>query len=291
MRKSINKDLINRIKQVPIISYLNSIGIQPQKTSGDQLIYYSPFQPENSPSFYVHPQKNVFNDFSTDIRGDVIRLVRLLHQCSFSEAIEILDNGSLHEKLPSVSFSNDDLKKSSVEIVSVKNLTSTTLLNYLQSRKISLGIASAYLKEIDFTINDRPFFALGFKNSKGGYELRNKGFKGSASPKYSTLIPVPGSATINVFEGFMDFLSALEYYKMDSPTHTTLILNSLSFLDEALIELLCYQRVNAFLDNDFSGNKAFKKLMDAHPNVIDHSYIYLGYDDFNEYWSSISQVR
>ncbi len=48
---------------------------------------------------------------------------------------------------------------------------------------------------------------MGFKNNFGGFELRNKYFKGSSSPKEITLISNNSPDRLNVFEGFMDFLS------------------------------------------------------------------------------------
>jgi DNA primase len=277
------QDLLSRIKQIPITSYLLNIGIQPQKISGQQFVYFSPFREEKTPSFYVNPQKNVFNDFSSSERGDIIRLARLIHKCSFSEAITILEKVTLAENRPSFSFSGNHSKKANIEVTSVKHLENKTLQQYVLSRKIDLTLAAIYLQEANFTIHDKSYFALCFRNSKGGYELRNKGFKGSSSPKYYTLIAIPGSKNINVFEGFMDFLSALMYFKVEKPTHTTLILNSLTLLDQALPEIIRYKKVNAFLDNDAAGGKALKKLNNAHLNIIDNSFIYVGYKDFNEF--------
>jgi DNA primase len=73
------------------------------------------------------------------------------------------------------------------------------------------------------------------------------------------------------------------YFKVEKPTHTTLILNSLTLLDQALPEIIRYKKVNAFLDNDAAGGKALKKLNNAHLNIIDNSFIYLGYKDFNDF--------
>lgn len=49
-------------------------------------------------------------------------------------------------------------------------------------------------------------FRYRFQNLSGGYELRNRLFKGSLSPKDISLIN-NGSDTCNLFEGFIDYLS------------------------------------------------------------------------------------
>ena len=48
----------------------------------------SPFNNENTPSFYVVPAKNIFKDFSSGHGGDAIRFVMLYEKCTFIEAIE-----------------------------------------------------------------------------------------------------------------------------------------------------------------------------------------------------------
>lgn len=48
---------------------------------------------------------------------------------------------------------------------------------------------------------------MAFGNCGGGYEIRNPFFKGCVPPKDVTLLP-SGSAVCNVYEGFVDYLSA-----------------------------------------------------------------------------------
>ena len=60
------------------------------KKAGKSWKGLSPFSQENTPSFYVHPEKNMFKCFSTDTGGDAIRFVQLLENLTFMEAIETL---------------------------------------------------------------------------------------------------------------------------------------------------------------------------------------------------------
>lgn len=50
----------------------------------------TPFKEENTPSFSVDPNNNVFYCFSTGYGGDVIEFLRRYYNCSFSEAVELL---------------------------------------------------------------------------------------------------------------------------------------------------------------------------------------------------------
>ncbi len=64
---------------------------------------------------------------------------------------------------------------------------------------------------------------------------------------------------------------------------TAIILNSTSNLNKVLPSISEYKKVFCYLDNDDTGRKAFEKLNQLHPNVIDKSCIYDGYNDFNDF--------
>jgi hypothetical protein len=103
----------------------------------------------------------------------------------------------------------------------------------LHQRRIPIEVAKQYCNEVLFRYSDKEYFAIGFKNNSGGYELRNPFFKGSSSPKDSTTFE-NGAQEIAVFEGFFDFLSFLSI--MQNATAITgnfLVLNSVSFFEKA----------------------------------------------------------
>lgn len=79
---------------------------------------------------------------------------------------------------------------------------------YLARRGIVPGIAAAYCREVRYQVRSRCFFAIGFRNDGGGWELRSERFKGSSSPKQITTVDHQSDKVI-VFEGFMDFLACL----------------------------------------------------------------------------------
>lgn len=60
------------------------------KRAGSQWRGLSPFASEKTPSFFVHPEKNVFMDYSSGNAGDLFRFVELKENLNFQEAVEML---------------------------------------------------------------------------------------------------------------------------------------------------------------------------------------------------------
>ena len=61
-----------------------------------------------------------------------------------------------------------------------------------------------------YLTDGKPYFAVGFPNRSGGYEIRNKLFKGCIAPKDITHIQQEQpKESCYLFEGFMDYLSFL----------------------------------------------------------------------------------
>lgn len=281
------KEQIEQLKRISIAQYLSEQGLQPIRMKGAELIYYSPKNNEHTPSFYVNPQKNVFHDFSGEgEQGDIIRLVQYLTGCNFMQAVEMLEIFEPKEMQSfSLSGQNYSSTKSSstVDIISIQPLRSQALINYVTSRKISPTIASNYLQEVHYQIGQKQYYAAGFGNDKGGFELRSRYFKGGTSPKWFTHLSVNGTTAINLFEGVFDFLSCCQYFNIRQLRNPTVILNSLSFLNNVLPILSKFSLINAFLDNDDSGKRALERLKTESLNVQDCSHYYHGSKDFNEY--------
>jgi len=272
------------IKSIKIIDYLNSIGYQHVNQKGGELVYYSPIVEEKTPSFFVNLQKNVFNDFASGEKGDIIRLVQVLHSCSFAEACNLLGGKTIiPPKEGTFSFSGKIINTTKgIQISAIKPLTSPFLKEYLSSRKIDAQIANKYLKEIHYYSNEKKYYSLGFRNDSDGWEFRSKFFKGSSSPKDITTIQTNDTNELYLFEGFFDFLSALTYYKTDKPKFKTIVLNSINNLSKITEELHQFKNIHCFLDRDNQGIKTLQKLSNSF-NITDRSTIYNGHKDFNEF--------
>ena len=296
----LTREEIDQAQAYPVTAYLTVIGCQPVRTdAGGQHVYRSPLTGERTPSFFVHPAKNVFSDFSSGESGNVIRLVRLVRRCGFPEAVGHLrqlaggtegPDGSGADAFSFSDFSRPD----GITVRRVKALENRALTGYLNGRGISHARACGFVREAYFQMGrgNSARFALAFPNDSGGYELRAAwpgfDFKSVAGCKAITTIP-SGTGCLNVFEGFFDFLSALEHFGTYHPAHTTIILNSLANLPRLEGVASRYGSVNAFLDNDEAGRRGLENLKLLHPRINDRSCIYGGHKDFNEYLCAARQ--
>jgi hypothetical protein len=177
-------------------------------------------------------------------------------------------------------------------VQNVTPLTHPALLDYLKERRINTDIAKRYCSEVHYSIADKNYFAIGFLNDAGGWELRNRDFKGSISPKNITIYN-NGSDTVMVFEGFMDFLSYLSMKQNPLPTIDIAVLNSTANLSKAILFLQSYRTVHGFLDNDEAGRKSLASLRELliGSEVVDQSVFYRNYKDLNEYWQDKANLK
>lgn len=77
--------------------------------------------------------------------------------------------------------------RSSFQHLETVPLSSLVLLAYLQDRGINTALAKKECMEVRFSLSGKWNFAIGFPNASGGYEVRNKYFKGCIAPKTSPM--------------------------------------------------------------------------------------------------------
>lgn len=284
----------DNIKNIPIRDYLKNQGTYPAKEYSGYGMYKSPFRDERTPSFKVDYNRNLWCDFGSGEGGSIIDLVMKLNKCPFIEAIEQLKNFSSipeKEEQQSFSFHRNPEKNNGIILIEEKPVEHPGLLEYLQSRKIDLTIAREHCREVHYQTGGREYFAIGFANDAGGYEIRNPSFKGCIAPKDITHIRQDDrKETCFLFEGFMDYLSLLTIRQQLNPEypssnwHDNIILNSTANLQKALPLLADYDQTYCFLDNDKAGMTVFRELQkELGYRVRDSSHHYSGYKDLNEY--------
>ncbi|WP_462266464.1 toprim domain-containing protein [Mucilaginibacter sp.] len=276
-------------KELSIIDYLEQCGIQPQRIKGNNYWYLSPLREEKTASFKVNTQLNAWMDFGEGIGGNLIDLGIRMHHCSVEEFLERLNNSSHDFSFQQQSpLKVEPQAENPVIITGVKAISQPALITYLKSRGIDLAVAANFCKEVDFTIGGKPYFAIGFANRSGGYELRNNWFKGASSPKDITVIDGGHKAAI-VLEGFTDFLSLLQL-KQGQPQADFVILNSVSLAERAVPVMKNYQDLFLMLNHDKAGITAAEKLQAAGISFTDASGFYKGFNDINEYLAAQRQA-
>lgn len=179
--------------------------------------------------------------------------------------------------------------------IEVCELSHPALLRYLAERKVDIAIAQKECVELHFTYKDKTYFAIGFANKIGGYELRNSFFKGCIAPKSFTIVKAQEQANIClIFEGFMDYLSYMTLQKQGKGILTLndgkpagvsdiIILNSVTNLQKVKSFLASYAHIVCLFDNDRAGQTAYVELSkELGAKVEDGSVAYSKYKDIND---------
>lgn len=275
---------IQAIKRLSIRAYLAERGLQPTKDNPRYGLYLSPLREERTPSFRVDYVQNLWYDFGLGEGGSIIDLVMRLERCDFAQAVRLLGNG-VRTHIPAPVSSSVSPSVTTFRTLFDMPLRHPALVGYLSSRGIKPDIAFGYCREVHYAINGREYFAVGFRNNAGGWELHSERFKGGVSPKHIMTID-NRSDTVVVFEGFMDFLSYLSMKKQFQTDAA--VLNSVVNLPKAVPFLERHAMIHAFFDNDEAGRKTTAELKRLCPNstVIDRSHLYRSHKDLNEYWQA-----
>jgi DNA primase len=279
---------VEQANNISIKYFLSGKDIFSVKEKEGYGMYRSPFRPDIEPSFKVDYRQNLWYDFGTGEGGTMIDLVMKINQCSFAEAMRKLSEQAINPA--SFSFHGKELSnKGNIRIMKVLPLANSALLGYLAERKINLEAARQQCCEVYYKVNDKSYFAVGFANDAGGYELRNKYFKGCISHKSITAIN-KSKDTCVVFEVFMDYLSYLTLKNQIHPQADIVVLNSVILLERAVEFLKRHNSVHVCMDNDESGKQARAKIRNVCGNVIDQSEFYKNHKDLNEFLSEKSGI-
>ena len=286
---------IQTAKKIKIADYLHSLGYSPVKQQGINLWYKSPLREETEASFKVNTERNQWYDFALGKGGNIIALAQELY-CSdhVPYLLQRIEEQTPCIRSMSFSFGKQSSSEPSFQQLEIVPLSSPALLSYLQERGINAELAKRECREAHFTNNGKRYFAIAFPNISGGYEIRNRYFKGCIAPKEISHIRQSGKAreTCYVFEEFMDYLSFLTLRLENCPNFSELdrqdymVLNSVSNVSKALYPLGNYERIHCFFDNDHAGMEALQQIRKEYGRdqyIRDASQTYSGCKDLNEY--------
>jgi DNA primase len=282
---------LQELKQIDVVDYLEKLGHLPKRIRNNDYWYLSPLRDETQPSFKVNRKLNAWYDHGIGKGGNIIDFGMLYHNGSVTEVIRTLQNYlyfhqqtlTVQQPLANTQKLNEALEPN-IKVIAAKPLTHPSLCRYVDDRKIPLAIATKYCCEVAFELNAKRYFAIGFENKSGGFELRNEHFKGSTSPKDVTLIEQNNSNNIAVFEGFFSFLSYQTLHQ-NNPAQLTnfLVLNSLSFFEKSREIMEQHQQIHLYLDRDVAGLKHTLEALKWNKKYLDQSQLYQHHKDLNDY--------
>jgi hypothetical protein len=295
MDQKFTPDLVK--DQVSLVELLTKLGYRHIRASGKELIYLSMIRDNDTvPSFCVNPELNVWYDHGLGVGGSVIDFGKAFWPgVPFRQMlIKLWETAELDPAdLPKMQRPRKVQKLPHYTVDSIKELGSTRAIElYLYHRGIR-EIAQGLLKEVHYTVEispgqTKPFFAAGHQNEIGGWEVRNKFFKGCLGKKGLTIIKA-NERQLCVFEGYFDFLS----WKHEYPERNAsiLILNSLALIKCGIKVATYYPKIETYFDHDKPGTAATAQWLKALPYSIDRSANYEGYMDYNDKRRAEAKIR
>lgn len=298
--------MLKEIKSIPLAAFLSRLGLEPAARKGTRLWYKSPLRQEQTPSFKVETTLNCWYDFGIGKGGNIIDLATELYQSTdLRYLMRCIANSYPMPSVQTVtSYFPQRHSVPSMKQFEVVPLEHRALVAYLQERAIPAHIAKANCKEVHYSVNGssrstfgterrkNSYFAVAFENVSGGWELRNRYFKGCRGRKNISYLPWardgPSTECV-VFEGFIDYLSALTLGIISGAD--AIVLNSVVNVNKAVPYLKGYDTINCYLDNDNAGQTALSELTAIYGStVIDRSALYSEFNDLNEYLTNRSST-
>ena len=299
--------MLKEIKSIPLAAFLSRLGHEPTARKGTRLWYKSPLRQEQTPSFKVETTLNCWYDFGIGKGGNIIDLAAELYQSTdLRHLMRCIANSYPVPSVQTVAPSYPQRHSApNVERFAVVPLEHSALVAYLQERGIPAHIAKANCKEVHYCVNGSSrsafgaerrkisYFAVAFENVSGGWELRNRYFKGCRGRKDISYLPWardgPSTECV-VFEGFIDYLSALTLGIISGAD--AVILNSVVNVNKAAPYLTNYTVINCYLDNDNAGGTALAELTAIYGSaVIDRSTLYSKFNDLNDFLVNQSFIQ
>ena len=279
---------IDAMRHIPLADFLARLGHEPVRRSGNELWYRAPYRNERTPSFRVNVAKQLWYDFGTGKGGDIFTLAgEFIGSNDFMEQVKfIAETANMPMPVPEMSRPTFQPKPSepAFEGVEATPLFRSPLTDYLAERGIPIAITSRHCCRLNYSVRGKRYFAVGFLNMAGGYEVRSRFFKGCIPPKDVSLArtkEIPADECL-VFEGFMDFLSAVTLGVTGNAD--CLVLNSVANVEKAAELLDGYGRIGCFLDRDEAGRRTLDALAKRYgARVADRSSLYDGCKDLNKY--------
>lgn len=277
---------IETIRKIHLADFLAWLGHEPVRRTHNELWYRAPYRNERTPSFRVNVEKQLWYDFGLSRGGDIFTLAgEFLQNGDFlAQAKFIADAANTPFEKRTLPVFKPKPSEPAFENVEVSPLRYSVLTDYLEERGIPEEVALRHCRQLDYTIPGKRYFAIGFPNMAGGYELRNRFFKGCIPPKSISLVKAEDTPAdvCSVFEGFMDFLSAVTLGTAEGCD--CLVLNSVANVEKAMKHLDGYGRIDCHLDRDEAGHRTLEVLQKCYGNrVNDCSALYNGCKDLNEF--------
>jgi hypothetical protein len=290
-------------EQASLVDLLARLGYKPVRKSGNgkEQIYKSMLRDDDThPSFSVDDQLGAWYDHGTGKGGNIIDFgLNYWNGLSFNDVVDKINLlcGTNPDKAPHENVRNlrarKPVKIPHYIIEEIKDLgTHPAITDYIKSRGV-YDIAIDRMSEVYYYVVDdkglrKHFFAAGWKNENGSWEVRNKYFKGCLGHKGLTFIP-GHEKKLAVFEGYINYLS----WKTENPSadQSVLILNTLALLVAGIAKAKEFSSIDVYFDRDAPGHTATNDFVKVLPYAADRSESYVTYNDYNDKLIAVLQGK
>jgi hypothetical protein len=325
---------IAQAKEIDLNAFLAGLGFVPVKNDTSGTWYCSPFRDEKTASFKVSQDGKAWIDFAESPTGNNARAKKFASGSIIDFALSYwqLQSNDIRTALSHIRECQAGTAPARIQTKTKENQTqesqvSSLILHdvndfnvwtgqgrgrtfspqarYLEQRGLDPSKCAEWLKVVKFSSSKTPkksWYAVGFPNIAGGYELRAKfgetNFKGVIGAKDISFIkPKNSPPRLFVFEGFPDFLTALHIFPptIDPKKEAFLILNSAALIErgKAIIEQNQFKKLIVWSQNDKAGLDMAEQLYqfgsDTELIVGSMHHHYEGFKDLNEYWTATSK--
>ncbi|MEO3404900.1 toprim domain-containing protein [Mucilaginibacter sp. CAU 1740] len=279
---------LSRVRELDLAYLLGMLDCEPvaRKKNDTDWWYLSPLRNERTASFHIDRISNEWYDFGLAAGGNPVDLLLRYYGCSIPEMLERLNTSFSPHQLYTFEDGKPDenaREKHKLLVQSVRPIYAYPLKAYLHERSIPVSVADQFCKEVSYEVGGRSYYGIGFQNDAGGWEIRNKNFKQSSSPKDITCLGA-GKGTVHVFEGFMDLLSwrTLNPH-VDPRSVDVVVLNGAGLFDRALLFLDQHDAVHLWLDRDVTGLAYRDYALAKGKKYVDESGLYEQHKDLNDW--------
>lgn len=230
--------------QVPLCKLLEHLGHTPAKINGNEHLYYNVLKSADSRfSFIVNEQLDIWYDRLTRKSGNVIDFCSAYWpELNLEQVSEKLgDIGQLLANTIRIQPTKNGGRKRLAIKLPLYHIEETRpvgcnseIREYLQSQdiwEISIGhVKEVYYYFVDENKRRKDFFAAGWQNENGGWEVRGRNFSGCLGKKGMTFVQGKNNRLV-LFEDYFDYL----YWRYANRAYepSILVLNSPEFLDAA----------------------------------------------------------
>lgn len=251
--------------QVTLSELIACLGYKPTKSNGDEQLYLNVLRnDEAKPTFLINTQLDVWYDRLTKKSGNIIDFGLAywpeLNSYQITEKINQLfttySELSVKANSKPVGRKRRAIKIPFYHIQETKPVgCNTEITEYLKSEGL-WEMAIGHLKEVYYYVVDekyrrKDFFAAGWQNENGGWEVMSKNFSGSLGRKGMTFIPGKENS-LALFDDYLNYLSWKYTNKLPGPS--ILILNSPEFSIAAKKRAEKFKNVVLIMNESFKVN-------------------------------------